>query len=205
MALTSNLEIYMARAIRLALESDIGVLFGASKQIDGVALLKHGEAKKLEFEQYIIECTKGDWPSRVAAYQRIFGEVPEVVTANLSALEAIRKLRNKVGHAFGRDIDEARKHGLNTTIPMESLSRVRTIRYHAVVWEVAKSIDRHLMEAHIGEYQVAFFYHQLYPSLRKDIHPSDRAMILKREIGRLKAVPIGKEFCKGVVRYYEAL
>lgn len=58
---------------------------------------------------------------------------------------------------------------------------------------------------HIGEFQAIRFYHELYPTLRKDIHPSQRAMILKKAIGRFKAVAPGKLFCKGLVEYYEAL
>jgi hypothetical protein len=70
---------------------------------------------------------------------------------------------------------------------------------------VAKSIDVHLFFTHIGEYQAIRFYHELYPSLRKDVHSSERAMTFKKEIGRFGAVPPGKLFCKELVEYYENL
>jgi hypothetical protein len=205
MALSSNLEVYMASAITLALESDIGVLFGASKKIDGVALLKYGQSSKIDLESHIIACTKGDWSSRAAAYENIFGRVPKTITKNISKLEAIRKLRNKVGHAFGRDIEQARKHGARETLPIEKLSREKTIQYQKLVWRVAKAIDVHLMLGHIGEYQVVDFYHRLYPSLRKDIHLGERARIFRKKLGGFGAMLMGKEFCKGLVSYYEAL
>lgn len=204
-ALSSNLEVYMASIITLALESDIGILFGAAKKIDGVAVLKYGQASKIDFEQYVIACTKGEWPSRVSAYEKIFGTVPTLITSNIGKLEAIRKLRNKVGHAFGRDIEEAQKHGVKETLPMEKLSRERTVKYQKLVGLVAKSIDRHLMRSHVGEYQAINFYHRLYPSLRKDIAQYQRALILKKKIGEFGAMLVGKEFCKGLVNYYEAL
>ncbi len=45
LAMMSNLETYMATVIPLAIESDIGVLYGVSKRIDGIELLKHGKQK----------------------------------------------------------------------------------------------------------------------------------------------------------------
>jgi hypothetical protein len=200
----SNLETYMASVIALALESDPGLLFSTHQVIDGVSLLKSSSAK-LNFEQQIMLCTKGDWQSRASAYTSIFGKIPDIITNRISDLEKIRNIRNRAGHAFGRDIDAARKHGVKEILPMENLSRERTLRYQRLLWSVAKSIDMHLFFTHIGEYQAIRFYHDLYPTLKKDIHPSDRAIIFKKEIGKFKAIPPGKLFCKQLVAYYESL
>ncbi len=79
------------------------------------------------------------------------------------------------------------------------------MRYQRVVWSVAKEIDSHLLAAHIGEYQAVRFYHLLLPKLNQNAHPSERAMVFKKEIGRFKAMTAGKLFSKQLVAYYEAL
>ena len=203
-ALTSNLETYMASVMSLALESDPGILIGAPRAIDGIALLKHGVSPP-RIAEYVEACTKGDWNSRTANYRRIFGSVPSIVMRKLADLEAIRMLRNRVSHAFGRDIKQARKHWIRTIIPMERLSIERALRYKRLVWSCAKEMDLHLHAAHIGEYQALRFYHSLYPSLNKKVHPNQRAIYFKKEFGRFKAAPAGKLFSNELVKYYERL
>jgi hypothetical protein len=203
-ALSANLETYMASVISLALESDPGLLLGLSQRVDGVAILKHG-ASTLEVTSQVTDCTKGDWQSRGSAFGTIFGSVPPSLTLHLSELERIRNLRNKVSHAFGRDIDKARKHGVKDIIPMETLRFETANKYRSLIWSVAKSIDVQLLQHHIGEFQAIRFYHELYPRLRKDIHPHDRAVLFKKEVGRFKAQSVGKLFSYGLVDYYESL
>jgi hypothetical protein len=203
-ALNSNLETYLASVISLALDSDPGQLLGISKRVDGVSVLKYGTAK-VDYEQRIIACTKGDWQSRLKAFECLFGQIPPYASKYLGELEKVRILRNKVGHAFGRDIEEARKYGVKEILPMETLKMDTALKYREVLWEVAKSIDVFLLRSHIGEFQAIRFYHLLYPKLKKDVHPSERAIILKKKIGRFKAQAAGKLFCKELVQYYEAL
>jgi hypothetical protein len=203
-ALTSNLETYMASVISLALESDPGLLLGISRGVDGASILKHGSTR-VDYDDKVTSCTKGEWQSRSSAFAAIFGSVPSAITDHLSELDKIRNLRNKVGHAFGRDIDQARKHGVKNILPMETLKLETTLEYRKLLFGVAKAIDVQLIGAHIGEFQAIQFYHELYPRLRKDVHSSERAVLLKKEIGRFKAVRPGKLFCKELVKYYEAL
>jgi hypothetical protein len=203
-ALSSNLETYMASVISLALESDPGVLLGISRRVDGASILKHG-ATKVEYGEKITSCTKGDWQSRANSFGSIFGSLPANITVHLGELEKIRNLRNKVGHAFGRDIDQARKHGVKDILPMETLKIETGLKYRKLLWGVAKAIDIQLLRAHIGEFQAIRFYHELYPRLRKDVHPSERAVLFKKEIGRFKAQSAGKLFSKELVQYYESL
>jgi hypothetical protein len=203
-ALTSNLETYMASVIALALESDPGLLFGISHAVDGAAVLKNGSTT-VNYSEKVTPCTKGDWQQRSNAFETIFGTVPTAMKDHLGELEQLRNLRNKVGHAFGRDIEQARKHGVKKILPMETLKSEKTLEYRNLLLGVAKEIDSHLLVAHIGEFQAIKFYHELYPSLRKDLHPSERAVLLKKEIGRFQAVRPGKLFCKELVQYYENL
>lgn len=204
-AISSNLETYLATVIPLALSSDVGTLYGTSKRIDGIQILKHGHSKAFDFEQHVVACTKGDWSSRLAAYERLFGRSPKIFSSNISSLEKIRNIRNNVAHSFGRDIEASRNQQQVKTLPIEKLSRETLLSLQKISWQLAKSVDVHLHRFHIGEYQALAFYHSMYPGLRKDLHASMRAMELKKRIGGFGASSVGKEFCKGLVQYYEAL
>jgi hypothetical protein len=204
-AISSNFETYLATVIPLALASDVGTLYGTTRKIDGVQILKHGHAKAFDFEEHVIACTKGNWSSRLAAYEGYFGRSPKFFSSNVSALEKIRAIRNNVAHAFGRDIEASRNQQEVKTLPIQHLSRESLLRLQKIVWVLAKAIDVHLHRFHIGEYQALVFYHGIYPVLRADLHPSARAIELKKRIGSFGAAPAGKEFCKGLVQYYEAL
>jgi len=201
---SSHLETYMAAVVTLALESDPGLIFGSSRILDGTVLLKNN-SPKADFKRQVEDCTKGDWQSRLKAYESIFGTAPAIMTSRLGELENLRNLRNKAGHAFGRDIEEARQHGVKDLPPIEKLSPAATRRFQGLIWKVAKAVDEHLLTNHIGEYQVIRFYHNLYPSLDKAVHPSERAIVLKKQIGKFKAQSAGKKFCKELVTYYENL
>jgi hypothetical protein len=204
MAMNSNLETFMASIIAMAIESDPGLLLGAPRMIDGVSLLKQGTPVP-NLDEHVEACTRGDWQSRVQAYRTRFGSVPSSITDNIGELEKLRTIRNKVGHALGRDIQEARKHGTKTILPMEKLSRERVLKYKRLTWAVAKDVDRHLLAMHIGEFQAIHFYHRLYPQLSKVANATLRANALKKELGRFKAALAGKLFSKGLVSYYEQL
>jgi len=204
-AISSNLETYLATVIPLALASDVGTLYGTPRRIDGVQILKHGHANAFDFKEQVLACTRGDWSSRLAAYERYFGRSPKFFSSNISSLERIRTIRNNVAHAFGRDIDASRGQQEVKTLPIEKLTRHGFLKLQKTVWKLTKSIDVHLHQFHIGEYQALLFYHHLYPNLRKDLHPSMRAIQFKKKLGAFGATAPGKEYCKGLVQYYEAL
>jgi hypothetical protein len=204
MALCSNLETYLSTSVSLAIQSDPGLLFQSPKSIDGAQLLKKNAAKNIAHDDLIMSITKGDWNSRLSAFKKIFGNVPTVLERQIGELEKIRQLRNKIGHAFGRDIESSRNHEVKKTLPMESLNSIQLNRHQKTIWSSAKSVDKFLLKNHIGDYQAIAFYHRLYPGLRKDVHPSERAMSLKKALGSFGDVS-GKEYCKELVTYYEAL
>lgn len=68
LAITSNLETYIATIVSLALESNPGVLFDSSKSIDGVSLLKKGAKRNKFHDEIVTSITKGDWNARLSAY-----------------------------------------------------------------------------------------------------------------------------------------
>ena len=210
MAMSSNLETYMSTAIKLALESDVGVLFGASKRIDGIEIIKHGGAHPFDFEDKLMSCTKGDWSSRISAFERIFGKAPEILKNNISDLERLRKLRNNVGHSFGRDIQASREHNVIDIQDMERLNRNSAMEYQSLIYGVSRAIDRQLLIGHIGEHQTLFFYHNLRPELNH--HETDynyrlgvNVWRLKKALGQFGAQKAGKKFCKELIEYYEGI
>jgi hypothetical protein len=200
----SNLETYLASVIAMALESDPGVVLGVSKAIDGASVLKHKREGIFDAKEQIEACTRGDWSSRLDAFQKLFGKCPDDFRSNHSALEELRSIRNRIGHAFGRDIDAARLHGVLETLPMERVSREHALKLRRHVWAAARSVDKFLLANHIGDFEAVRFYHHLYPSLHKHVSTGQRAVYLKKEIG--KSGPTrGKVYCKGLVEYWESL
>lgn len=210
MAMIANLETYVSTVIKLALESDVGVLFGASKRIDGIEIIKYGRTQPFDFEDKVVSCTKGEWGSRIRSYENIFGTIPPILQSNISALEKLRKLRNNVGHAFGRDIETSRKHELINTSKMQRLNREKTIKNQRLIYSIAREIDKQLKRDHIGEYQALYFYHNLRPSLKHGDSNQKRQLgnhvyVLKKSLGRYGAALAGKTFCKGLIQYYESI
>ncbi|WP_156150548.1 hypothetical protein [Pantoea sp. BL1] len=204
-SIMSNLETYMATIIPLAIESDIGVLYGISNRIDGIEILKHNKKKPHGIEEIVTSCTKGTWGSRVNSYQKVFDRIPKYLEGHISELDKMRNLRNNVAHAFGRDIESSREKGVLSILPSEKLTRVKLLEYQSIVWKVTKAIDAHLYNFHIGEYSRVLFYHNLQSEIDPSRHPSEKAMLLKKAIGRFGDVAAGKEFCKGLVNYYESI
>jgi hypothetical protein len=181
----SNLETYLASVITMALDSDPGLVLGVGKSIDGAVVLKYRRPAVFKIGEQINACTKGDWSSRLDAFEKLFGECPQEFRSSHSTLEELRGIRNRFGHAFGRDIDAARLHGVLTKIPMERLSRERAIGLRKSVWLATKSVDKFLLKNHIGDFEAVRFYHNLYPSLHKHVPAGQRAVYLKRKLADL--------------------
>lgn len=210
MAMSANLETYMATVIKLALESDIGVLFGASQKIDGIEIIKKSNKYPFELDEKITSCTKGDWNSRVSSFEKIFGTSPNILRLNISSLENIRKIRNDIGHAFGREIESSRKHNSLTPLDAHKVKQEKVIEYLKLVFAITRAIDKQLMANHIGEYQTLHFYHNLQLNLTKDDTNYQRrvgnnAIFLKTKLCEFGVNRVGKIFCKELVEYYESL
>jgi hypothetical protein len=205
MTISSTIETYLASVIGRALDSDPGVLLGVSRCIDGAAVLKNGPRKGIDPAPFVEACTKGTWSARLDAFERLFGVRPPEIRSAHSSLEEIRGIRNRFGHAFGRDIDEARKHGVLELLPMESVSRERANRLWKNVSIAMKAVDRFLLTKHIGDFETVRFYHALEPTLKASSHRNVKAMALKRAIGGVGAESRGKDYCGELIDYWEAL
>ncbi len=204
LAMSSNLETYIATVVSLALESDPGVLYSSSHSFDGASILKKGGRRNIYHDDVIESITKGVWNKRMSAYKQVFGVVPVGFDAHIGSLERVRTIRNKVGHAFGREINDSRNHEVKSIAAMTSLSRQTLRKYQNVIYHAVKSIDQHLLQKHIGEYQKIFFYHKMKETLTTVQPVSTKAALLKQQLGKYGDAS-GKLFCHGLVEYYEAL
>lgn len=204
MAISSNMETYLASVVALAIESNPGVLLGATKLIDGAKLLKEGTLDNEVYANHIKMCTKGEWSSRLAAFEHLFVRAPESYRKGLSTLERMRKLRNNLGHAFGRDIDASRNFSFNKKQPVDRLQLTTLVKYLDKAYNIVTDIDEFLLNNHIGEFQAVVAYHLHRNELIVNGNKSETANALKKFYGR-QDQQIGKVFCRELVSYYEGL
>lgn len=204
MAMSSNLETFFASIVALAIESNPGILLGANRKIDGGELLKAGGLDKNSYERYIEACSSGAWSSRLAAFEKLFGNAPDSYRNGIKTLERIGKMRNNLGHAFGRDIDESRNFTSNTKLATDRIQFKTLIKYLEMAYNIVSDVDAYLLDNHIGEFQAIVAYHKNYEIYSELATDADRAAAFKKYFGATDQ-SIGKEFCKGVVSYYKKL
>lgn len=203
MAMSANFETYLQSVISLAIESNPGILIGASKAIDGVVLLKNGSLNKDSYRQKLVKCTEGSWKNRIDSFERLFGTVPTLLQSNIVELDRIRNIRNKIGHAFGRDIDASRAFDKKTTLISETVSIGRVKKWLRLFYDIAFEVDEYLLDNHIGEFQAILAYHKNFDTY-KNLFLKERINLFKQEYGKIDQ-QIGKVFCKGLIEYYDSI
>jgi len=95
-AINAYFEIYLSSVVSLAIESDPSILFSLTKEVDGIKILKEKKILEVNFFDKSELITKGSWDQRVMNYKKLFGYVPDALNDNISDLEKVRKLRNKL-------------------------------------------------------------------------------------------------------------
>jgi hypothetical protein len=205
LTVASNLETYFGSVVRLALDSDPGVVLGTSKAVDGAFVQKYKKVGALDISAHIEACTKGDWSSRLSALERVFGGCPADLRAIHGDLEMIRTVRNRFSHAFGRNINEARRTGTLSMLPMEKMTRKTAERLRNSALRGARSLDHELLSKHVGDFEAVLFYQRLHPTLRPQASQGERAISLKKAIGHHGASLRGKVYCMELVEYWDAL
>lgn len=202
LACASNLETYMVGVIDLAIRSAPASLFGTKHALDGSVLLKYG-APTFDTKDYIISCTKGDWSKRLEALEKIFGPLPLELRHQHASLERLRKLRNNVGHAFGRNIENAQYHGLRELQPMERLSQKSLYSTMRACRKFAKVLDDFLLNEYVGDFEVIRFLSAHHNDVTGGTL-GERVMALKKAIGAT-GQPRGKVYLKGLLTYWDSL
>lgn len=199
-AATGYLEVYMKTAVRLALESDPGVMVGCSRKIDGAQPLK--KRPRYSYKDEAAACVKGDWQSRIAAYKRLFGDCPVAIENSIADLEFVRRTRNGVAHTFGRGIDEYDSLAQAKPRELTILKEERFTRILGLIEEIAKAVETHLGQAHIGDYESIYFFHH-WLSDNPFVQKTDKA--LRIEFVRLHNNTVGKPYCTELRAYYAGL
>ncbi|WP_234122365.1 hypothetical protein [Clostridium hydrogenum] len=200
-AVNAYFEIYLSSVISLAIESDLGLLYCFSKEFDGIKVLKYGNQEKYSFYDKSEEITKGTWPKRISNYKQIFGKVPVELEKHEGDLEKIRKIRNDVTHSFGRDIELSRSRDTKRIIDIERISTERLQKYMGIIREVARGIDKHLLNNHIGDYENIYYYHICKDKLILQNPTQD----FKKKLNSLYVKNKGWDYINSLIDYYKKL
>lgn len=204
MSMCSNVETYMASIIRESIESDPGIIMGISHHIDGIKLLKSGnKVDENVIANHIKKCTKDTWSSRRCHIEKLFGSMP-VIANNIKYLEEIRKLRNTVGHAFGRNIEKSQQYNRIEIEPIERLSVKRYNMYITLLFDIVQEFDEMVTRNHIGCFEIILQYHKMYDSI-KHLGKGYQVNELKESLNIEKNTGVSKELCRGVYQYYNSL
>jgi hypothetical protein len=198
-AVLSYFETYLSSVVSLAIESDLGLIYSIPKKIDGIMVLKHSTNTDYSFFDKSELITKGTWNQRISNYQKLFGSAPAILTTSIPELEKMRKIRNNVAHAFGRDIDKTRARDTLELLPIERLSEIRLQKYMEIIRKISKAIDKQLLTNHIGEFELIHFYHKNKSSLKVGQEIKD----LKTKINSLFVENRNQQFCTDLINYYE--
>lgn len=205
MAMSANLETFIDAIVALAIESDPGVLLKSPKSIDGTILLKQNKQLRDVYQERASLCTHGTWTARIKAFNELFGGHPPILDTKLSMLEAIRKMRNNIGHAFGRDIEDSRNFKRRTKLPQERISLQRMKNMLDCVFTVATEVDTYLMDNHIGEYQTILALHEEYPNLNKFLSVKEKARAFRHNFNKDRVMCVSKENSIALIEYYKSI
>ena len=162
--MTSAFERYLTAVATLAIASDPALTPGFPKKIDGLVLAKY----QLKAGDRPTEpLTKGEWPSRLAAFRRYFGEIPIDLKSNEGTLETMRRRRNQVAHEFGLETSSMSAEAAillgarRPTAPNMSTVTITDAtlkKWLGVLDASAASIDSYLLPKFIGGYELAAIY-----------------------------------------------
>ncbi|MDQ7248871.1 hypothetical protein [Dongia sedimenti] len=197
---SSYLEVYIREAVTLALRSDPFLVYGLSQQLDGVKLLKSG--REMIVADHVNDCCRGTWQVRLRNFRRLFGAAPDFLEQNLKELESIRRLRNSVGHAFGRHLRPGA--GDHVLAQSQRLSEERLKKWLALIEQTAMAIDNQLKSKHIGSFEIFALYHEFKDELRRGKFGHRLPPIaLSKLIAETFSTHITKAFCTALIDHYD--
>jgi hypothetical protein len=207
MAASSYFEVYLQTVVSLSILSRPGVLWGLGGVIDGASFIREKDERFLEdLQKGAIPCVRGEWPKRASAFKKMFGELPATLDQNLGDLDRLRKLRNGIGHSFGRSLDSITYRVDLPDKPMERLSEKRMKKYLGIIMDVAANIDAFLLTNFIGCYELLYYYHKyVYPQYNVGIYMTKTRFLRKSVIQVMGEPHIGNDYLDGLVNFYEAL
>ena len=201
-SLASILETYIDSVCGLAIESNPGILINSSKTLDGVILLKTKRLDHKIVENAVHDISKGTWQQRRNVFDTLFGGHPIEWDTYMDDLEDLRKKRNSVGHAFGRDIKKARRYEQITPLPIDGIKQEKLLQFFDITLKIAIAIDQYLLDNHIGEYQALFSFHVFYGH-NKSKKWDDKSMAREfRKYFSKSSSTLGQQFFVDLVSFY---
>ena len=207
LALCGSFESYLSAVIKLVIKSDPGLLLEAPQSLDGLRYIKYNiDMDNINIKEIVEGCTKGDWNARATNLRKLLMKLPQSLETNIDALEKIRKMRNNLGHAFGRDIDTFQTYDLYKLPKMDTLSSGQFRRLQSIVNEIARDLDVQIMTTHIGNFQPLYYYHTKLLELEIYSTNKEKAIELKKKLfTEANDSNYSTTFCEWVISYYEDL
>ncbi|MCF5899960.1 hypothetical protein [Aeromonas veronii] len=197
-SILSYFEFYMKRICYTAIMSDPGLIIGSSRAVDGTINLKNDI--EIPIDVYVERITKGAWCDRAKSFESLFKWVPDSINENLKSLDNMRNIRNRAAHAFGRNLNDIfiEKHD---DMPMDKLRIDKLKSYMSLVDDIVTEIDGHLLNNHIGEFELIHLLHKNKNKLHG--FNNEKARQIKK---LLNASRVGNSrniaFCEQLVEYY---
>jgi hypothetical protein len=144
-----------------------------------------------------------DWNKRARQMNSIFprGNALNIDTTELNEL---RRLRNSVGHAFGRKSNiKANIYG-GLAIKSQRLSEDRLKKWLQLIEDTAIQIDDKLRRHYVGAFEFLLLYHLKRDELRKGNYGKNPiegalAMMVAEKYDRRAT----RKFCKDVIDHYK--
>lgn len=202
-SLNAIFETYLSTITALSIESDPGVLIHARNSIDGIKFLKSKGFPRDLYDSYIRAITNGPWSARLAALSNLFNYDFPILSTHLKTLEELRKKRNSVGHAYGRDISKSRQFLVLEKQSIDGVSDKTLLRFFDAVFRVAKEIDNYLLQNHIGEYQIILAYHEYLKTNNPKGGIKERAYTFRTFYGKKYSNKITRAFCIDLISLYD--
>ena len=107
-----------------------------------------------------------------------------------------------VGHYFGRSKQHYEIPLLLQPQPAIRVSHEKLLKYFLVVHKTVKSIDKHLVEQFVGSYDVLKFYKLELSGNLVNADPGTHAKALQKHLGKAGLKPVGSEYYKNLLFYY---
>ena len=213
LSLAAVAESYFAKVIKLALDSDIGIVVGCTRTIDGIALKKYDKNYTYNYEKVISEFTKGTWFQRKNAFQQYFNWIPSNLLdeTKIGILEKIRGLRNDVAHTQGRKLSKIHEYNDLNLATLEKISATTLKNFEYVVFGLCQEVDQYLLQNHIGNYHVLLKFHDLKKIDNISINLDDIGSIkvaakkLQKQFGGQVSQKHNANYYIDAVIYYEKL
>lgn len=208
--INSYFEVYLKSIICLAMESRPDVLINRPSIIDGLNLLKNRQdyhfknIRSYMFKNQLEGMIQGDWNNRANVFEKTFGSVPEVLIRNLDQLNNVRKLRNNVGHYFGRDPLKYDGKIISAPENLISISEKQLMDTLNLMEKISSAIDKFLLFNFIGCYELVLFFVQNFDLPRNDSKSlvKPKAEILRQFLGKDGYHPIKIDYSVDVLINY---